>query len=469
MTQHVDTMDVRTAAAAAAAAAPPSLLSQLPPDEREERESAIRQYITSLQSAGPKETFPWASYVSLSSQDSFQLVVDPDRAAVPLTHVPWIPLPMHLIQDNMRPYMSSLATRIMAGIAAQQHFVCVPLFTPSLLMLLSTRPGIRAIEQLRDDEQIITDAYTQWEAVNRHDPNRHTSTEALHAVRSIMEIRGQRARLIRERLQFEEPASRPRYMASTAILGQYLRAKHLVIATCGFTAGIDTTSEGKQFHEHVKQAEKILDAKLRAIVEEFYAANEPMDRLVAQVARYGQIDDLGSHVEQEQMEQRLIKYTVDVIRAVESWFLAAANITDERLHHYHQSAYTIPRQKDVPQALMRECISGQARLMQQREREQPYLWRCHAPHRARTVRHETAKSLMPLTCGKSVLAAYAYATATTRATHKYAQAYRTALTRHCQVMNCVVDLSNTDPYRVLLPAETPTDHSRVLYSCGDAA
>lgn len=456
--------------------APPSLMSQLPPSDQEQAEldraAKIQDILITAAKCSPSETFPWANYISQLPSDSYMLKVDPDSEVVPLSRTQWIPLPVHLLQDDMRPYLNSLATRLQMEIANQQHFVCFPMFTPSLLMRLSCRPGLMNVMELRSYEKTVSDAYEEWELANRSDPNRHKSTEALHAVQSIMAIRKQEARALRERCQFED-VTWPRHMSSSKILGHYLRAKHLVIATCGFSSRIDT-SEGNvdtSFHKLIQHAEKILDAKLRRIVDQFYADNYQIDKLVLQVLEHGQVDNIGAHLDTADLEKRLVTYTISVIRAVESWFLAATGLTDERLHNYHQSAFTVPKEGNVPQAVMRECMTTQAWAMQQQLFTQPYLWRrtsAEGEPYAHTVRYDEKAMLFPAICGKSTLASYAYAIATSKAPDVSMTAFRDTITRQFCVASNSVDLSAVSSLRIYLPAETPDTDMKVIYSTSDA-
>jgi len=326
--------------------------------KRESKNKAIEH----AKKYGPSSTRPWPCHIKQVDKDF--LYADPKFEVVPLDHCPFIPTPVHLVGDKVREELDRMSLTIFDSVCALPMVYSFPMFTPSLLIRLSSKPISQQIEEIKGCQKALEQKYTRW--IDEVTKTRKISVEEADRLPESQSMQQNAMELSIMEYSFEQDTAKylvkkwPKIISSTEVITQYLRVKRLICMTKGF---VEVDSQiSNNYVKRFETCENMLKVDL-VKAHNTFIAKLSLDRYCTQLQKYGKLCDLSANSDKD-VAMILMQYTFAVIQSLEKWVLRAAGGVREQLMFYHLSCPSIlPYPTDVPDSIVKQCRAHQFKLM----------------------------------------------------------------------------------------------------------
>jgi hypothetical protein len=326
--------------------------------EKEAKQKAIEY----AKKYAPSETNPWPCHIRKVGEDF--LFADQNYEVVSLGHCPFIPIPMGLVGDDVRQRLNQISGTIFQSICALPMAFSFPMFTPSLLIRLSSKPTTDQIKEIEKCKQALESKYNDW--IEHVTQKRNISIEeadrlpeSQSMLQNAMELSIMEYSFEHDTLKYQQKTW-PKIISSTEVITQYLRAKRLICMTKGF---VEVDSQiSSNYLQRFEVCENMLKSGLVNAHNRF-TSKLGLDRYCSQLQQYGRLTDLSKNSDKD-VAMILMQYTFTVIHELEKWFLRAAGGVREELMFYHLCSSTVlPDPSHVPDSIKKECQAHQFNMM----------------------------------------------------------------------------------------------------------
>lgn len=320
---------------------PVSLFEQLDVDKEDERPPVLltdkdmdrEAFLQLVKEHGPKPHDPYPNYVLMDHKTGL-LYAEPDAEVIRLDHCKFVPLPYHVITNDQQDEHFKIAIEEFGKLSQNPLFASFVIPTPALLIRLSSRPGLRHLENIKQAKQEVIRKFQFLtnSPLEQGETEEDRDQERRHILQNYIHLEFQATDFPFERERYEDKGW-SRYITTGEAITQYMRAKKMIEMTDGFS----------QFDAELRRVMRVYIHKANGRLTEGIKAlgrsinryiTEDVDGLVTQTLRHGDIYDL-SGVNPALIEAACIMYTTGMIRLLERWILFVAGVAGEEFMDYH--------------------------------------------------------------------------------------------------------------------------------------
>lgn len=354
-------------------------------DRKKEQDKKVDEYLSKLlDKCKISKEKPWLDCIVSETRGSKKLIGLIDRCGMPITCFDLIPIPFHkILNKDTKVEMNTMLFQAMATISTHPACFSFPILTPSLAILLTSRPSFIKIVET---EQRIENLLLNYKKIrDKYNKEKKKNNGGIEFFETGQAMKMQQLYIILEQYLNEQILDIDSYdsvtwdsISSTVhILQFYFRAKYCIEASCGMTKEMDAIKHKAALHRIVV-ANKKLSAEWvhfeTEFIEQFSDIVDDFSRQLCNTSEVNNTYIIDNQFNDGRLLNGMINYTFNIIQSLERWILTAIGLNSKIHSGFACYRETLPDFDHVSDNLRIQIVKENKDLFDTRRSVSPFLW-----------------------------------------------------------------------------------------------